>query len=212
MTYKPKYGIFKIPLFKRTSLGFGILLPFSSEVHYIRGYFEIGGDFKYMKETQLAKLKRRLEYPTPEEKEQDRLWVIKNFNKAGRMSKTLFERVLQYIIFYKTLGYEDLLYCKEEIISADEFMDVFNYIKEACPDKQEIGDSFPGLSIGFKYKGVTFIWELIHGQGSHCGIRLNQENELQRNKIKIYKLHDIDSELGFYVNPDRVDDEGRLLK
>ena len=156
----------------------------------------------------LKRLLARLKNPTPEQKAQDAIWIRKNMNRAGKMSEELFEKVLTFIIKNDSMDEEHLRYYPNEAITAEEFMEVFNYIKELFPKKTDTTDHFPTEEVAFEYKGVTFIWCLVIGQGSSCSIRLDKQDDVERCCIVKYGIASIDKALGYYINPLRVNDEG----
>ena len=91
----------------------------------------------------------------------------------GVMTEELFEKVLNEIDKFQMISEENILYFdKEYNITSEEFMDVFRFIEAYLKDalEQENGP-FHSEYVYFRYKGNTYQWRLLIGQGSSCSIR-----------------------------------------
>ncbi len=120
----------------------------------------------------------------------------------GSMTEELFDRVMHEVLDRGILDDESIGYYEEDyLITNQEFLDVFHYIDKAVPS--EITEAEFEYYVGlFNYKGHSFEWGLMLGQGSSCSIRTLNPGNTTIPELKI------DPEIKFYK---RLESEQREM-
>lgn len=105
------------------------------------------------------------------------------FHLNGTMTEKTFNEVVEYIDEHNLID-SDIIY-KDELLN-EKFVDVFHYIDAVAKDYKVHAESeWCEDFIYFSYKEKNYIWRIVMGQGSYCGIYTDIVGDRNRCEIKI---------------------------
>lgn len=108
--------------------------------------------------TELQKLAEELETMSVEDFRKEFLHL------NGIMTEEILERILNKVNDLGSLNSDNLWYSNKELYQ--DFIDVFHYIDAFAKNKVSWCSDFPEMRVYFSYKGKTYTWRLVVGQGS----------------------------------------------
>jgi len=147
-----------------------------------------------------------LKNPTPEQEKANSVWVMKHMNTAGRMTQHLFDYIMTIVETSNSIS-GDL----KSPLDQTAFREVYEYLNQVLINKVQVDFHFPTTEAAFSYKGQLFVWCLTLGQGSFSQIRLEDEDYISIHNIPITTITNVDTTLGYYINPDQVNDIGERI-
>ena len=101
-------------------------------------------------------------------------------HRITTMTEDVFQKVMAEVKKHKRM-FDDSVhyYPKKFSVSTEEFMDVFSYLDTATENVSFYNENIPfyNKTAYIKYGDDFYTWELVHGQGSSCGIMLIDSRE-----------------------------------
>lgn len=130
-----------------------------------------------MNNEKLEKLLKKIDSMSTEEYESQFLCL------NGTMTEETFDEVVEYID-ENDLIVSDVAYRNNQLY--EKFVDVFHYIDTIAEDYKVPAESeWYEDFIYFSYKEKNYVWRVVMGQGSYCGIYTDIVNDRDRCEIKI---------------------------